>query len=431
MRTTIATLVCTGFLAASLHAGGGVSIKEMLLASFSDEGVKQLEQNVRINMKGAYGGIPLINDLELRLRNEAFDINRLRYTLRLQPSGIGETWAANRYNKLFTRNYDKKLQLGKNKALRNRYQEILDQMEYREVENHYKELIVVYEDMIAVMEKKKFAVEGFDLNDLIDNEDQNTKLHNQLFEFKRQYFSSQHNISSSLHKQEIGEIDTAGFVEVDSVIALIERNGYAFDTNNVYLEYFRLQEQLARARYELEKAENRQYVSFLGFSYDNGDMLDEIVRRDDNKTYNFNNSYAVEFGFKIPDLTMARQDLARRRADYLKEQEDYEEVKLELIDQMKKDKADLLSFIAQYRFLKNRENEVDATSSLKKYLQMSGVDPLVLLSIKESILKNHVELSKLKYRILRNYVQVLDVAGELSKRPLRNFLSKNQEVIEP
>ena len=338
--------------------------------------------------------------------------------------------AARRYNKSFSLNYERKVRFVQNQALRDRYLAILDLMEQRAVEERYKELIVVYEDKIKVMEKKQYDV-AFDLNDLIDGEDQNTKLHNQIYELKRVCFNARNGIETSLHDTLTGEFDTTGFIDVDSVIAWVEHRDYSFDTNNVYLEYYRLQHELARARYDLDKAEMRRYISLLGFSYDNGNMLDEIVQRDKGKSYDFNNSYMVELGVKIPDLTMARHDLARRKADYLSEKEDYEQEKLKLISQMKKDKEDLLSFIAQYRFLKARENEVDANSSLKKYLQMSGVDPLILLSIKESIVKNHVEIAKLKFSILRNYIQVIDVTGALSKPPLRNFLSQKQEIMEP
>lgn len=430
MKIALTALIGVAVLFGSARAGG-LSIQKTLLASLNDANVKEIEGDAGCLKKGSYDGIPMIEDMELRLRNEAFDINRLRYTLRIQPRGFGETRSAHRYNKSFSLNFERNVLLAQNKALRDRYLQILDLMEQRTMEEQNKELIAVYEDMIKVMETKKYDVAAFDFNKLIDGEDQNTKIHNQIYELKRVYFNSRNSIENSLHDTAFGEFDTTGFVDVDSVIGWVEHRDYSFDTNNVYLEYYRLQHELARARYDLDKTEMRRYISLLGFSYDNGTMLDEIVQRDRGRSYNFNNSYRVEIGVKIPDLTMARHDLARRKADYLSEKEDYEKVKLELISQMKKDKEDLLSFIAQYRFLKARENEVDANSSLKKYLQMSGVDPLILLAIKESIVKNHVEIAKLKFSILRNYIQVIDVAGELSKPPLRNFLSQKQEIMQP
>jgi hypothetical protein len=40
-------------------------------------------------------------------------------------------------------------------------------------------------------------------------------------------------------------------------------------------------------------------------------------------------------------------------------------------------------------------------------------------------------MSKLTFNILQNYIQVIDVSGELSKPPLRNFLSQKRELLEP
>jgi hypothetical protein len=56
-------------------------------------------------------------------------------------------------------------------------------------------------------------------------------------------------------------------------------------------------------------------------------------------------------------------------------------------DQMHKDIEDVRALTALYKHFQKREQEVDVQASLKKYLQMSGVDPLMVLSIKESLLK--------------------------------------------
>jgi hypothetical protein len=430
MKPVVVALLLVAVVSGALHAGG-TSVARALLASLNDPAIKAQNDNALILKKDSYRGIPMLDNMEFRLRNESFDMNATRYTLRLQPRGFGETRAANGYVAIFFKSNQRKEQLVKNKALRDRYIQILDHMEQREVEEITKELIVVYEDRIKVMEKRKGDVDAFDFNDLIEGEDRNTQTHTELFELKRMTFGARASIAASLHDSLFGDFDTSGFVDVDSVIAAVENHQFSFDTNNVSLDYFRLRLQMVGARYDLEKAEGRKYISFVGFSYDNGRMLDEMVRRSEDKRYNLASSYALELGLTIPDLTLARHDLARRKADYLTEKEDFEKLKLELTTQVEKDQQDLLSFIAQYRFLKARENEVDATSSLKKYLQMSGVDPLVLLSIKESIVKNHIEIAKLKYSILRNYIQVIDMAGELSRPPLKNFLSRNNEIIQP
>ena len=168
----------------------------------------------------------------------------------------------------------------------------------------------------------------------------------------------------------------------------------------------------------------------LSFSYDNGDMVDEYERKYKSKDYDFNESYSFEVGLRIPDLTIAGYELNRRKSDVLSEIEKCEQVREEQLEKIRKDLADLRQLIEQYRYLNNRETLVDAEASLKKFLQIEGIDPLVLLSVKENIIKNQIKKTGVKYGILRNYIFVLDNAGMLSDTPIRNYLSGSQETVQ-
>ena len=88
MKIALTAFVGVAVLLGSARAGG-LSIQKTLLASLNDANVKEIEDDAGSLKKGSYDGIPMIEDMELRLRNEAFDINRLRYTLRIQPRGFG------------------------------------------------------------------------------------------------------------------------------------------------------------------------------------------------------------------------------------------------------------------------------------------------------------------------------------------------------
>jgi hypothetical protein len=406
-------------------------VAKLLLSSANDNEVKVQEQRTGFLKKGAYSGIPFIDDLELRFRNSAYDIDRIRYTVRVQPRGVGETFAANRYAKSIAQSSRLKLLVRKNAVLKDRYLLAIELFEQSAINRSLAELSDIYTDKINVLEQKVNSM-NFGLNELIQAEDDYTKVRTQILDVNKAIAVLRQKIGFYLNDTGFTMLDTAGLVVIDSVIAAVERGSFSLDTENVYLEYFRQQIDLAKNRFDLEKAEGRKYISFIGFSYDNGDWLDEYAKRNDpGKSPDYNNAYMLELGIKIPDLTMARHDILRRKIDYLSEQDDYDELKRELGEKIKKDHEDLRSFIAQYRFLMARENEVDAASSLKKYLQMEGVDPLVLLSIKERIVKNHIDMSKLTFNILQNYIQVIDVSGELSKPPLRNFLSQKRGLLEP
>ena len=68
---------------------------------------------------------------------------------------------------------------------------------------------------------------------------------------------------------------------------------------------------------------------------------------------------------------------------------------------------------------------------MKTYRHLEGVDPLILLKMKESILERDISLGKIQYQLYTKYVELFDVMGKLSEKPLRNYLASTQEQVAP
>jgi hypothetical protein len=398
-----------------------VSITKFLGTAKNDYAVTAQQEKYTF-LKENFPGIPLVNDIELKLTEKSFDPNQINYSLRIQPRGFGETKAARNFNRTLLNKSKQKDLLLQNKALKERYVLVIDFMEFQTLHSLYNELTVLYDDKIKVMEKLHAANAEFDINDLIEAEDDNTKLRAQNMDNQKMIEIYAQKISEYLGEKNFSDFDTNGLITTELLISSIENNVFQIDTDNVYLQNLRLGLDLEQKKYQLERAESRQYISYFGVGYDNGEMLDQLDKRNREKDYNLNSAYSFECGIKLPFLTNAKHDVIRRKIALVSAKEEYDQLKRELTDQINKDLKDLKLFIEQYRYLKAREQEVDAKSSLKKYLQLSGVNPIILLSIKESILKNQIARSKTEFSIYRNYIQVIDITGELSKWPLKNFL---------
>jgi hypothetical protein len=402
-----------------------VSIDSFLATAYRDSSVISQKRQID-GLSGRYDGLPFVDNIEFRFQNRAWNIQQQRYTLRLEPRGIGETGAGRHYTNSQSVRNEQNMELLVNTALTDRYANVLDLMEQKAADCLNSELMLVYEDRIKVLESKKYDP-NFDLTILIETEQELSKLHSQNFEKQSSIKLLQREATMFLGDSTFTEFDTSGFVSIDSVISFVERTQFVLDTNNVYLKRYRREFELDKARFDLDKAENRRYISYTEFSYDNGDMRDEIDRKNTGKYYDMKNAYAVEIGVSIPDVTLSRYDMTRRKAAFLSSQAEYEGLKRSLQKKMERDVEDIRSFIGQYRYLLARENEVDAEASLKKYMEINGADPLVLLSIKEGLLKNAIKLMEVRFGILRNYINVLDVTGLLSKKPLVNYLSGNKK----
>jgi hypothetical protein len=419
------------FVAAAfpLLANGETGITWFLATAEKDFTVVEQEKKIAVISQGA-PSIPFVNNIEFRLRNKAFEPDRQRYSLRVEPRGIGETRATERLFNAQVARETQQREFLENDALRDRYMLVIESLERRVRLQMYGEMIVLYEDRTKVLHKTSYSTD-FDISSVITAENELTKLRTLGIETAKEIEVLRREIRFRLGDTAFTDFDTTGLLPISTVSDRLAAMPLAIDTNNVYLSHYRLQFRLAEERYSLEKAASRRFVSLLSFSYDNGTMLDEIARRDDGKSFNLNHSYLLEAGIRLPFLTADRQEIARRKAAYLSDKADYERLKRELLDKMLHDREDILALIAEFRYVTARENEVDAQTSLKKYLQMSGADPLMLLSIKEAILKNRMETEKIRFDILRNYVRVLDATGALSRTPLKNYLSGSSETIVP
>ena len=426
-RYLLTSAIVIPFISVTLTAGQP-SFKNLLISARNDPVVSS-QDNKNAAVTKTFNGIPGIENIEFRVRNTGFDQNNFRYSLRLQPRGVLETRAAGSYNSSLITTKRMKRNLLLNIAIYNRYITFIDLLEWKTLLELYHELITLYDDRIKVLEESAYS-EKFELEKLVKAEDDRSDEKVFSLEIEKNISVLEQRITYYLGDSSFIAFDTSGLVSIETIIRRIETGTFSLDTNNAYLDFYRTEIDLARKRFDLEKAETRRYLDLISFNYDNGEMYDELMRKYDLKDYNLKKSFSIELGFRIPNLTLAAHELNSRRADLLKESEKYEKVKDELSEKVRKDLADLRQLIAQYRYLKERSSQVDVEASLKKFVQIDGIDPLVVLEIKEDILKNRISSTSIKYGIMRNYIYVIDNAGLLSQTPIRNYLSENMEIVE-
>lgn len=426
-RYLLTSAIVIPFISVTLTAGQP-SFKNLLISARNDPVVSS-QDNKNAAVTKTFNGIPGIENIEFRVRNTGFDQNNFRYSLRLQPRGVFETRAAGSYNSSLITTKRMKRNLLLNIAIYNRYITFIDLLEWKTLLELYHELITLYDDRIKVLEESAYS-EKFELEKLVKAEDDRSDEKVFSLEIEKNISVLEQRVAYYLGDSSFTSFDTSGLVSIETIIRRIETGTFSLDTNNAYLDFYRTEIDLARKRFDLEKAETRRYLDLISFNYDNGEMYDELMRKYDLKDYNLKKSFSIELGFRIPNLTLAAHELNSRRADLLKESEKYEKVKDELSEKVRKDLADLRQLIAQYRYLKERSSQVDVEASLKKFVQIDGIDPLVVLEIKEDILKNRISSTSIKYGIMRNYIYVIDNAGLLSQTPIRNYLSENMEIVE-
>ena len=428
MRINVAAVLlvigCTGFAAAAPK-----SLLGRFLASSLDDSLILARQGHVELLKKTPSSIPLIGDAEFRVKNRAFDFSAQRYTLKLSPRGFGETKALRDYKRAQI-NYEETLsRYDLNELLLKRYVFFIDILERKSLSNGYRELIPVYEDRIKVMEQLKASTD-FDLTVLISTEKDLAKMISENIEEMQEVTTANRYIWAILGDTLAGGIDTAGLISVAAVNKIIENMTFSLDETNIYLKNVKSEFDFSEKRYNVELARNRNIISFFDFSFDFGAYNDETMRYREGKSYDQNLAYVMDIGIKLPFISGSREDIVRRKIDFLNDKEESIRLHNELIAKLHKDQADMQAYVERYALLTARETETDAAASLKKYQQLSGANPLVLLEIKEDLIKNRMEKEKIHFSILRNFIYLLDGTGQLIREPVVNFLSAGREALK-
>jgi hypothetical protein len=426
-RRCFTALLCLGVLSAGTAAPA--SLLGRFLAAAQDDSLIIARRGHVDLLEKMIPSVPLIGDAEFKVRNRAFDFTTQRYSLCLTPRGVGETRALREFRRAQI-DYEKAVsEKMLSELLLERYIFFIDILERKSLAEGYREQIPVYEDRIKVMEQLKASTD-FDLTELIKTEKDLAKLISENIEETQEVATADRYIRTIAGDTVSGGIDTAGLISIATIKARLGTISFVIDSTNFHLRNVMSEFEFSNKRYNVERARNRTIVSSLDFAFDFGSYNEETVRYRQGRSYDQNLAYIIEVGFKLPFISGSREDIARRRIDFLNDAEDAFRLRRELAVKIEKDRADMEAYITRFDLLTARETEADAEASLKKYQQLSGVDPLVLLEIKEDLIKNRMEKKKMYFSILRNYVYLLDGVGQLSGTPALNILSEEREVID-
>jgi hypothetical protein len=411
----------------------GVISTGLFLATVKKDYDLEAQQEKLDFLSHSYSSVPYIDKIEFRIGDvypysrNVYWSDRLKYAVRLSPSGLGETYSENKFFKTdFEYNKIKKERL-LNSLLMERYNLIIDLLGMKSMLERDSELATLYLDRIKVLEKR-VNDDNFEIETLIEAEDQYTRLNLSIIEQKSQIRTIEDRIRVYLPQTSEIEFDTTELIEVDSLYALLCKTPVVIDSGNILLKECELEYKIAGRRYELESASLRKYISFLQFGYDQSTYAEEAAKKRDQKRFDFSKAFSLEAGISVP--IMDRNDLNRRMLSRIDAKGNYYDLMAKLQENALTLKGEIQALVEQYKFSQERNAQIRTESSLQKYIQLSGDDPLIILRIRESIIRNQSLIDKIRFDVYRKYIKVIDITGSLSSEPVKNYLSKKQEVIK-
>ncbi len=386
-----------------------LKISAYLSTAFIDYSLKPQQEKIDF-LKASSSNTPLFNEVELRTRTNRFELGRQRYMVRLSPNGFGEAKQGKRvfnatlqFNKL---QYQDEL----NDALEKRYRDVLALLFLSREYELSRQLALIYDDRLTVL-KKQVTTLDFMFNDLVTAEDKDIDLQLDIINLENDIATLKSEMSAFLPVGEDALIDTSGLVSLEDIIAAVKDMDSTIKDDNLHLKIAQKEMEMDEARFKLEKAENRDYISYLEARYDAADS-EEPSR-----------AFSTGFGVRIPIVNPNRLDINRRKLAAIRSKTQYANKKRRLTENVMNLSHGLFRSLRQYELLMGKKQNSKAEASFKHFKGVEGVDPIILLKLKESMVKTDMALQKAKYRIYTKYIQLLDAHGRLAEKPFVNHLS--------
>lgn len=369
-------------------------------------------------LKSAVPDTPLLNRFEFRAETEENDESRQQYALRLYPRGWEETKSGKDVHWAMLQSTRTELDLRIHQELAKRYLLIIDSIFEIKLLVQKKRLSHVFADRISVLSRQALASSNgnVDIDDLIDSEDDQAQLNLELIALENSIKSREAQISRMLRADTSLNADTDYLPDVSAIQALVQNTQVAPNNDNVYLQNGSARVALTESQYRLEKAEDGFFIRYFEAAYERRPEDDD-------------NAYTLGFGIRMPIGNANRLDTNRRHLRQLREKGQYNDLVQEIADRLNTLSGDLIKQAQQYRVLTKKRDKQQASETFDFYRHLEGVNPLILLKLRENSIQNEIDLANLTHGFYTTYVQWLDISGLISKAPLRNYLSREMEVI--
>jgi len=407
--------------ATPVAAAGVLPVAAFLEGVETDSGLSAHRRDLRA---GGFAGTPYVRDLEFRIRNEAFDLGRQRYSVQLSPKGFGEEGASRRMlGALSGRNAGTYESL-RNGALKDRYGIVLDYMAGTVLAALYDRLSALEDERIRVLERQS-VTDAFDLGDILRAEASQTRHGERAEEARALAARALERARRLTGDPAFAGFDTLGVVTVAEVIARLDAYDRAADApapDNVHLREAGDDAAAAAAQYKLALAETRRFVSFVEFGYDRGNRLNEIEDRDRGREYDLDRAYILELGFRLPWISTDRSGVVRRRAEMNNRRAELRRESEELAADLREEVRALRALGARHAALEARDAALDIPARLRRYARLGAADPLVVLTLRQAQWENVLRREEVRFDLLRGYIEAADLAGDIARRPLRNLL---------
>ena len=406
----VVLFICFWFTSAAMW-GQSLTVSQVLRSALSSPEVSGFEKQIDWLNQGRYG-LPWVNTLELRTRNNELLFNRQQYALRLDIENPLKVIHNKRYFETQQQLSALRRQRALKEGLTNRYILLVRFMEAEHVRAiRMKEDSLVRKLLEA--QRSRVGLAGFDASDLVEA---------QLDVVSRQADRREAEFDFATIQSRLARLSGAAGSEIQGLNAQIQPEEIAVLYDSVR-QGVNLTVVMEKAK-EVELASRKVAVDKVSYTMGWVQGMYVPFRRDEGER-----PAGLALGLTIPLFNKNKDDEARDQLDVLEEEAELQQLKSETADQWVERKESLRLLLSHYKSVVEQLDDLQA-DSFNTIDTLNDYDPVPRIKLEMELLKFKLLLSKIRYSILTEWILLLDDSDIIGQLPLRNYLSGSLERLD-
>jgi hypothetical protein len=355
---------------------------------------------------------PGIKGLEFRSETGNFDIMEQKYALRLYFKGFGETKSSREFIKNMQNLHKLEYASALSDVLFERYSAIVTYIQ------HKKELKIVasmrellYDKLAVTTKMGEITGETTEI-DKMDIDDKITEIEMRRIELESTVESIEALIKSDMGDDKTPVFEKEKIVSVDDIEKFAESLTEIHGASKTESDYQTLRSIVAQNEIALEEAKERDWLKYIALEYDTSDRNDRPSR-----------GFSIGFAISIPGFKNNQSSLVKKKLKSLELDYDFNMQKRLREAEIRTALLMLKREIKQYKILSKRKDEGEKSNIFAKYSSIEGLNPMMVIKLKEKILKKDLKLAELELKIYEKYINLAYLLGIYEDESAGNFLN--------
>lgn len=355
---------------------------------------------------------PVIKGLEFRSETGNFDILEQKYALRLYFKGFGETKSSREFIKNMRNLHKLEYASVRSDVLFERYSAIVTYIQHKkelEIIASIRELLY---DKLAVTTKMGDITGETTEIDKMDIDDKITEIEIRQIELESTVESIETLIKNDMGEDKTPVFEKEKIVSVDDIEKFAESLTEIHGASKAESDYQTLRSIVAQNEIALEEAKERNWLKYIALEYDTEDRRDKPSR-----------GFSIGFAISIPGFKNNQSSLLKKKLKSLELDSDFNMQKRFREAEIRTALLILKREIKQYKMLSKRKEEGEKSNIFAKYSSIEGLNPMMVIKLKEKILKKDLKLAELELKIYEKYINLAYLLGIYEDESTGNFLS--------